>query len=197
MSILKRGLSGEPVKVLQAKLAVTADGIFGPGTEAALKEYQKKHGLLVDGVAGPDTFMQMGLYELVLLAPGTVGESVKKLQQALGVAADGRFGPATQKALRDFQAKHGLDADGLAGPATLAKMNDFKEMTAEVVKKSEAAPGPAVPPAGATPGTTHTAGATPGTSHTAGAAPGTTHTADAAPAAPKKSIWERMFGHKA
>jgi peptidoglycan hydrolase-like protein with peptidoglycan-binding domain len=179
MSILKRGLSGEPVKVLQTKLEVTADGIFGPGTETALKDYQKKHGLLVDGVAGPDTFVQMGLYELVLLAPGTVGESVKKLQQALGVTADGRFGPATQKALRDFQGKNGLDADGLAGPATLAKMSGFKEMTAEVVKKSEAghSPGPAAPPAGA--------------------APGTTHTADATPPAPKKSIWERLFGHKA
>ena len=81
MSILKRGLSGEPVKVLQTKLGVTADGIFGPATEAALKEYQKKHGLLVDGIAGPDTFVQMGLYELVLLAPGTVGDSVKKLRR--------------------------------------------------------------------------------------------------------------------
>jgi peptidoglycan hydrolase-like protein with peptidoglycan-binding domain len=176
MSILKRGLSGEPVKVLQIKLGVTADGIFGPGTETALEEYQKKHGLLVDGIAGPDTFAQMGLYELVLLAPGAVGESVKKLQQALGVAADGRFGPATQKALREFQAKNGLEADGLAGPATLAKMSGFKEMTAEVVKKSEAGSGSAAPPAGA--------------------APGTAHTADAAPPAPKKSIWERLFGHK-
>jgi murein L,D-transpeptidase YcbB/YkuD len=177
MSILKRGLSGEPVKVLQTKLGVPADGIFGPGTEAALREYQKNHTLAVDGIAGPDTFVQMGLYELVLLAPGTVGESVKKLQQALGVAADGRFGPATQKALREFQSKNGLDADGLAGPATLAKMSGFKEMTAEVVKKSEAGPGPATPPAEA--------------------APGTTHTADATPPAPKKSIWERLFGHKA
>jgi peptidoglycan hydrolase-like protein with peptidoglycan-binding domain len=178
MSILKRGLSGEPVKVLQTKLGVTADGIFGPGTETALKEYQKKHGLAADGIAGPDTFTQMGLHELVLLSPGTVGEAVKKLQQALGVAADGRFGPATQKALREFQAKNGLDSDGLAGPATLAKMSGFKEMTAEVVKKSEpAGPAPAAPPVGA--------------------APGATHTADAAPPAPKKSIWERMFGHKA
>jgi peptidoglycan hydrolase-like protein with peptidoglycan-binding domain len=174
MSILKRGLSGEPVKVLQTKLGVTADGIFGPGTETALKEYQKKHGLLVDGIAGPDTFAQMGLYELVLLGPGTVGDSVKKLQQALGVTADGRFGPATQKALREFQTKNGLDADGLAGPATLAKVSGFKEMTAEVIKKSEAGPGAATPPAGGAPGT---------------------HTADAAPA-PKKSIWERLFGHK-
>lgn len=176
MSILKRGLSGDPVKVLQSKLGVPVDGIFGPGTETALKDYQTKHGLQVDGIAGPDTFVQMELYELVLLAPGTVGDSVKKLQQALGVTADGRFGPATQKALREFQSKNGLEVDGLAGPATLAKMSGFKEMTADVIKKSQAAPNSAPPPAGA--------------------AAGSTHTADAAPAAPKKSIWERLFGHK-
>ena len=71
------------------------------------------------------------------------------MQLALGVTADGRFGPATQKALREFQAKNGLDADGLAGPATLAKMSNFKEMTAEVVKKSEVGHSAAPPPASA------------------------------------------------
>jgi Putative peptidoglycan binding domain len=76
MSILKRGLSGEPVKILQAKLAVTADGQFGPGTETALKTYQQQHGLKVDGIAGPDTFAQVGLYELILLKPGTSGDTV-------------------------------------------------------------------------------------------------------------------------
>jgi peptidoglycan hydrolase-like protein with peptidoglycan-binding domain len=152
MSVLKRGLSGEPVKILQAKLAVTADGQFGPGTETALKAYQQQHGLKVDGIAGPDTFAQMGLYELILLKPGTSGDAVKKLQQSLGISADGQFGAGTQKALREFQSKNGLEADGLAGPATLAKMSLFKEMTPEVVKKSEvagAAPAPAAPKPGA------------------------------------------------
>jgi murein L,D-transpeptidase YcbB/YkuD len=196
MSILKRGLSGDPVKVLQTKLGVTADGIFGSGTETALKDYQKKHSLTVDGVAGPDTFAQMGLYELVLLVPGTAGEAVKKLQLALGVTADGRFGPGTQKALREFQAKNGLDADGLAGPATLAKMSNFKEMTAEVVKKSEVGHSAAPPPASPAPASAPPASAAPASAPPAGAAPGATHTADAAPPAPKKSIWERLFGHK-
>jgi peptidoglycan hydrolase-like protein with peptidoglycan-binding domain len=181
MSVLKHGLSGEPVKILQAKLGVTADGKFGPATETALKTYQQQHGLKVDGIAGPDTFAQMGLYELILLKPGTSGEAVKKLQRALGVTADGQFGPGTQKALREFQSKNGLDADGLAGPATLAKISVFKEITAEIVKKSEVPadaapkPAPAAAPAAAKP------------------APGT---AVPAPEAPKKSIWASIFGHR-
>lgn len=183
MSVLKRGLAGEPVKILQAKLGVPADGEFGPGTETALKAYQQKHGLKVDGIAGPDTFAQMGLYELILLKPGTSGEAVKKLQQSLGIAADGQFGAGTQKAVREFQAKNGLEADGLAGPATLAKMSLFKEMTPEVVKKSElpagAAPAPAAPKA-------------------APAVPQAAPSASAPVEAPKRSIWasiKGMFGH--
>ena len=57
MAILKQGLSGEPVKRLQAKLGVTADGSFGPNTEKALKDWQTKNNLSSDGIAGPDTFM--------------------------------------------------------------------------------------------------------------------------------------------
>jgi len=125
MSYLRKGVSGEPVKILQAKLGVPADGDFGPATETALKAYQDKHHLAVDGVAGPDTFMELGLSELVLLAQGAQGATVKKLQEALGVGADGQFGPGTEKALRAFQQAHGLDVDGVAGPETLAKLPAF------------------------------------------------------------------------
>jgi lysozyme family protein len=41
MSLLKRGLAGEPVKWLQARLGVTSDGEFGPQTEKALRKYQE------------------------------------------------------------------------------------------------------------------------------------------------------------
>src|SRR5215468_12576779 len=105
MAILKNGLSGEPVKRLQGKLGVEADAVFGPATEKALMEWQAKNGLAADGVAGPDTFMAMGLYELVLLKQGTRGDAVKRLQEKLGVRADGQFGSGTEKALRDYQAK--------------------------------------------------------------------------------------------
>lgn len=141
MAVLKRGLAGEPVKVLQEKLGVAADGQFGPATEEALKAFQKSHGLSVDGVAGPDTFLALDLPELVLLAVGSRGEAVKKLQAALGVTADGAFGAGTEKALKAFQEKNGLDADGMAGPVTLAKISAFAAaITPAAVAKSQSGP---------------------------------------------------------
>lgn len=137
MAMLRSGLAGEPVRRLQSKLGVEADGRFGPATEKALKDWQTKQGLKADGIAGPDTFMAMGLYELILLKQGTHGETVKKLQAALGVPADGQFGPGTEKAVREYQQKNGLAADGIAGPATLLKMQLYKEITPDVVKASQ------------------------------------------------------------
>src|SRR2546423_6700421 len=139
MALLAKGTSGEPVKRLQAKLGVETDGEFGSNTEKALKEWQAKYksSLTPDGIAGPDTFMAMGLYELVLLKQGTRGDTVKTLQDKLGISADGQFGSGTEKAVRDYQQKNGLVADGMAGPATLAHMKLFKEITAETAKPAQ------------------------------------------------------------
>ena len=137
MSILKRGLKGAPVKRLQEKLGITADGDFGPGTEAALKAYQKENGLAVDGIAGPDTFTAMGMHELVLLRVGSRGATVKKMQEALGIGADGIFGKGTKAAVMKFQEENGLTVDGLAGPKTLAAMDSFEEITEETVAAAE------------------------------------------------------------
>lgn len=57
-----------------------------------------------------------------VLRVGSRGAQVKKLQEALGVEADGSFGPGTETALKTWQAANGLTADGVAGPATLAKL---------------------------------------------------------------------------
>ena len=141
MAILKKGVSGEPVKRLQKKLGVEADGKFGPGTEKALKAYQEKVGIAVDGVAGPDTFARMGLHELILLRRGSKGETVKKLQQALGIDADGIFGGGTEKAVKAYQQEKGLAVDGLASPETLATLEVFGEITEETVKLSKAEAG--------------------------------------------------------
>jgi murein L,D-transpeptidase YcbB/YkuD len=53
---LRRGARGDLVKKIQAALQVDADGIFGPGTEAALREFQRAKGLVPDGIAGPRTW---------------------------------------------------------------------------------------------------------------------------------------------
>ena len=138
MAILLRGLRGEPVKRLQEKLGVEADGIFGGGTEQALKDYQQTNGLKVDGIAGPDTFAQMGLYDLVLLRRGTRGSTVKAMQEKLGIDADGKFGSGTEKAVKAYQEEKGLKADGMVGPSTLAKLDLFDDSVAKNVLASAA-----------------------------------------------------------
>jgi len=57
--VLRRGSKGDDVKKMQAKLGLTADGDFGPGTEAALKKWQTANGLTADGVAGPKTLTKL------------------------------------------------------------------------------------------------------------------------------------------
>jgi peptidoglycan hydrolase-like protein with peptidoglycan-binding domain len=49
------------VRALQRRIGVPADGVFGPGTEAALKRWQAAHGLVADGVAGPQTRSKLGI----------------------------------------------------------------------------------------------------------------------------------------
>lgn len=54
--LLKKGSSGEEVKKIQQKLGLTADGIFGSGTETAVKNFQSKNGLTADGIVGNGTW---------------------------------------------------------------------------------------------------------------------------------------------
>jgi peptidoglycan hydrolase-like protein with peptidoglycan-binding domain len=44
------------------------------------------------------------------------------MQEALGIGADGSFGPGTERALKKWQASKGLTPDGIAGPNTLEKL---------------------------------------------------------------------------
>jgi len=53
---------------------------------------------------------------------GASGSSVSAIQRALGIAADGVYGPQTRAAVRRFQRREGLAVDGVAGPATLAAL---------------------------------------------------------------------------
>jgi len=57
--LLKVGSKGDDVKKLQAKLGLGADGVFGPGTAAAVKKWQADNGLTADGVVGDGTWGKM------------------------------------------------------------------------------------------------------------------------------------------
>ncbi|MED5050675.1 peptidoglycan-binding domain-containing protein [Anoxybacillus rupiensis] len=56
---LKVGSRGKDVERVQRAVGVTPDGIFGQQTEAAVKAYQKRKGLMVDGIVGPKTWNMM------------------------------------------------------------------------------------------------------------------------------------------
>lgn len=53
---LQMGAQGAAVKQLQQLLKITADGIFGPQTAQAVRNFQAQHHLAVDGVVGPETW---------------------------------------------------------------------------------------------------------------------------------------------
>lgn len=59
IGVLRKGCKGEGVKLMQAALGLSADGVFGPGTERALKQWQSDNGLTADGIAGPKTLEKL------------------------------------------------------------------------------------------------------------------------------------------
>lgn len=67
--VLRRGSTGNEVKLLQQLLGITADGSFGPQTEAVVKEYQKKNGLVADGIVGHQTWATLLLYPVPEIEP--------------------------------------------------------------------------------------------------------------------------------
>jgi len=68
----------------------------------------------------------------MLLKVGSKGDDVKKLQEKLGLTADGSFGPNTEKKVKEWQSSNGLTADGVVGDGTWSKMFGS---TTQVVKE--------------------------------------------------------------
>ncbi|MCI8989134.1 MAG: spore cortex-lytic enzyme [Clostridia bacterium] len=70
-AVLRQGASGGEVKELQRRLKEwgyyngAVDGIYGKGTVAAVKAFQKKNGLTADGVAGIETYKALGMNDSV------------------------------------------------------------------------------------------------------------------------------------
>ena len=67
----------------------------------------------------------------MLLKIGSKGDDVKKLQQKLGLSADGAFGPGTEKAVKKWQIDNDLAADGIVGEGTWNKMFGSQQLITE------------------------------------------------------------------
>ena len=67
--LLKKGSTGEDVKKLQEKLGLAPDGVFGTGTELAVKGWQSSNGLTADGVVGEGTWSKMFGTQTVITEP--------------------------------------------------------------------------------------------------------------------------------
>jgi flagellum-specific peptidoglycan hydrolase FlgJ len=128
--VVKLGQEGESVRQVQQMLGMTGadvDGKFGSGTEMAVRGFQRKNGLEVDGIVGPRTFAAL-TESVPLLKEGASGERVEQLQQQLKQAGfdpggvDGKFGRNTEAAVKRFQEAKGLEVDGIAGPRTLGAL---------------------------------------------------------------------------
>jgi LysM repeat protein len=109
------------------------DGIAGPMTRRAIRDFQRSKGLTVDGVVGPKTRAAFGrrfgrpLFGSRLIKRGQVGLDVSVLQfllvrRGLPLSLDGSFGAATERVVRRFQRRAGLAPDGIVGRRTRAAL---------------------------------------------------------------------------
>jgi len=144
---LKKGDRGAQVAKVQRWLNQPDDGVFGRGTKAAVKRFQRRKGLTPDGVVGPATWAALRRGHRAASRRTTSatrvrsrGGAVRKLQRRLGIAADGVFGPATEAAVKRFQRSRGLAADGVVSPATWTALG-HAGMSA-VLKRSGSTPRP-------------------------------------------------------
>jgi N-acetylmuramoyl-L-alanine amidase len=146
VQLLRRGDTGPAVAEIQAALAGLGL-LHGPpphaeydeATEQAVRVFQQRRGLSVDGLVGPETYRAINAARhrlgdrLLSLSAGHlfVGDDVAALQDRLlelGFDAgrvDGVFGERTEAALRSFQREYGLLADGSCGPQTLRALRQL------------------------------------------------------------------------
>ena len=107
------------------------DGVAGPLTAHGVRAFQRRAGLTVDGIAGPQTRRALGRLGRPLwgkrkvISRGMVGWDVSVLEFFLARrhlrpgAVDGHFSARTAAAVRRLQKRRHLAVDGVVGPMTL------------------------------------------------------------------------------
>lgn len=126
---------------------MTVDGVYGSGTAGAVRAFQRRYGLSVDGVVGRATWTELydqfrsiqsdngrpNAYPGTALRQGSSGQNVRLVQFWLKIArtvypslntltVDGKFGAGTAAAVRRFQSYFGLTSDGVVGRTTWNKL---------------------------------------------------------------------------
>ncbi len=148
--VLRYGSKGLDVKYVMQRLYDLeyyngkVDEYFGSGMLKAVKAFQKKNGLTVDGVLGVQSIAKLFAEDVLdaddaipekeedttgrTLKKGLSGEDVKAAQVRLASLGyydgelDGKFGSGTLAAVKLFQARNALKVDGLVGPRTLERL---------------------------------------------------------------------------
>jgi putative chitinase len=93
------------------------------GGEIGLADRQHRYNVAMQALTGTiPPRAPISAATTATLRRGSTGDAVKQMQQKLGIAADGDFGPGTEAAVRKWQAANGLTADGIVGPKTLAAL---------------------------------------------------------------------------
>lgn len=113
-------------------LTTTPDGAYGDDTSVAIKQFQSRNDLVVDGYLGPSTRIALndGGAKPNGLILGEQGESVERVQQLLSklgylsaANVTGYYGEVTEKAVKSFQSTNGLSSDGSVGMMTMNKLS--------------------------------------------------------------------------
>ena len=114
-------------------LTTKPDGQYGNDTAAAVKQFQSRNDLVVDGYLGPSTMAVLHSKSAVPngLVIGERGDTVKRVQELLArygymssSNCTGYFGEVTEAAVKAFQKNNGLSVDGNVGMKTMAKLTD-------------------------------------------------------------------------
>jgi N-acetylmuramoyl-L-alanine amidase len=164
VDLIRRGDRGDAVRDLQRRLLAAGlrvdpgelDGSFGPSTEDAVGEFQRRRGLPPDGLVGPDTWNELvetgyriGDRTLYLRSPAFRGDDVRELQRMLNALGfdvgkeDGIFGARTAQGVREFQRNVGAKEDGIVGLDTVRSLEGMRPTvegpSRALVREAEAA----------------------------------------------------------